>query len=198
MRKVLIRLAFIVTVIASLSLLVFINSCAAPDSLSRIDEKITTAGQNSPSAQINSEVLALRKVFPTATEIAEIQISQNTQIHEHLDDAKISEIKDSSGTAGYIVDFKVVSRSGPFKIRVLLDNRLYIKQAAVISYPWDRGRDVCKRTFTSQFEDKSPNDPIQVGKDIDAVTGATISCRVMTEGVRNSIRLLKTKLLTDE
>ncbi|MHC4174876.1 MAG: FMN-binding protein [Planctomycetota bacterium] len=50
---------------------------------------------------------------------------------------------------------------------------------------------VCKRAFTSQFEGKGPEDPIQLGKDIDAMTGATISSRVMTEGVRDTIKLLK-------
>jgi len=103
----------------------------------------------------------------------------------------ISEIKGDSGILGYCVESKVVSRSGPFRIRVLLDSNLYVKQATVISYPWDRGRDVRKRAFTSQFKGKGPEDPIQLGKDIDAITGATISSRVMAEGVRDTIKLLK-------
>jgi hypothetical protein len=104
--------------------------------------------------------------------------------------ANISEIKDDSGLLGYCVESKVVSRSGPFWIRVLLDKQLYIKQATVISYPADRGRDVCKRAFTSQFEGKGPEDPIQLGNDIDAMTGATISCRVMAKGVRDTLKLV--------
>ena len=74
---------------------------------------------------------------------------------------------------------------------MLLDSHLYVKQARVISYPWDRGRDVRKRAFTSQFEGKGPEDPIQLGKDIDAMTGATISSRVMAQGVRDTIKLLE-------
>jgi hypothetical protein len=141
---------------------------------------------------------AVRQIFPSAIDIAEIPffISQDAQISGRPDDAKISEIKSDSGLLGYCVESKVVSRSGPFKIRIFLDKQFYVKRATVVSYPWDRGRDVRKRTFTSQFEGKGPEDPIQLGKDIDAVTGATMSSRVMAEGVRDSIRLLKTKLLT--
>jgi cytochrome c5 len=156
-----------------LSLLTFVTSCVTPKG----------------SFQTGGKITAVRQIFPSAVDITEI--SQDVRISGRPDDAKISEIKDDSGLLGYCVESKVVSRSGPFKIRVLLDKQLYVKQAAVISYPWDRGRDVCKRTFTSQFEGKGPEDPIQLGKDIDAMTGATISCRVMAEGVRDTIKHLK-------
>jgi Na+-translocating ferredoxin:NAD+ oxidoreductase RnfG subunit len=103
----------------------------------------------------------------------------------------VSEIKGPSDLLGYCVESKVVSRSGPFKILVLLDPQVYVKRASVISYPWGRGRDVRKRAFTSQFEGKGPGDPIQVGKDIDVMTGATISSNVMAEGVRDTIKLVE-------
>jgi hypothetical protein len=123
--------------------------------------------------------------------MSEIQIRQGVQVSRRPEDAKISEIKGDSGLLGYCVESKVVSRSGPFKIRVLLDPQVYVKQVTVISYPWDRGRDVRKHAFTSQFEGKGPKDPIRVGKDIDAMTGATISSRVMAEGVRDTIKLIE-------
>ena len=97
----------------------------------------------------------------------------------------------NSGCLGYCVESKVVARSGPFRIRVILDKQLYVKQATVISYPWKRGRDVGKRVFTDQFTGKGPGDAIRLGKDIDAMTGATISSRVMTRGVRDAIELVK-------
>jgi hypothetical protein len=92
---------------------------------------------------------------------------------------------------GYCVESELVSRSGPFRIRAFLDQQLVLKRVTVTSYPWERGRDVRKRAFTSQFEGKGPDDAIEIGKDIDAMTGATISCRVVSEGVRDSIKILK-------
>ncbi len=177
MRRTLIRLTFIVTVIANLILLTFVSSCVESNNSFGTGEKMT----------------AVRRIFPSAIDIAEAPffISQDARASRRPDDAIISEIKGDSGILGYCVESKVVSRSGPFRIRVLLDKMFYVKQATVISYPWDRGRDVCKRAFTSQFERKGPEDPIQIGKDIDAMTGATISSRLMTEGIRDAIKLLK-------
>ena len=175
MRKILISVTFIVTAIASLSLLTFVPSCVTYNDSSQIGKKMT----------------AVRQIFPSAIAIAEISISQGARVSGCPDGAKISEIKGDSGLLGYCVESKVVSRSGPFKIRTLLDPQLYVKQSTVISYPWDRGRDVCKHAFTSQFDRKGPPDHIQIGKDIDAMTGATISCRVMTDSVRDTIKFLK-------
>ena len=182
MRKILIRLTFIVTAIVTLSLLAFVAGCVT----------------SNDSPETGGKMTAARRIFPSAVDISEIQISQDAQISGRSGDAKISEIKGGSGLLGYCVESKVVSRSGPFRIRVLLDTQLYVKQATVISYPWDRGRDVRKRAFTSQFEGKGPEDPIQIEEDIDAMTGATLSSRAMAGGVRDAIRLVKKKLKQGE
>jgi len=173
--KTSIRLLTFMIPIVSLATLTIISSCATSTSSSADGGKIQVA----------------RQVFPSAIEVAEVSLSQDAQAFGRPDEARISEIRGASSLLGYCVESKVVSRSGPFRIRVLLDSRLYVKQAKVISYPWDRGRDVRKRAFTSQFKGKGPEDPIQLGKDIDAITGATISSRVMAEGVRDTIKLLK-------
>ena len=138
MRKTLISVTLILTAIASLSLLTFVPSCVTPNDSSQIEEKMTV----------------VRQIFPSAIDITELQISREARTSGLPDNAKVSEIKGPSGLLGYCVESKVVSRSGPFKIRVLLDPQVYVKQASVISYPWDRGRDVRKRAFTSQFEGK--------------------------------------------
>ena len=134
---------------------------------------------------------AVHEIFPSATEIAEIPMSRDVQISERPGNHQISEIRDSSGLLGYCVESEPVGRSGPFTIRVYLDRQLVVKRAMVISYPWGHGRDVRKRAFTSQFEGKGPKDAVELGKDIDAMTGATISCRAMAKGVREAIRILK-------
>ncbi|MCP4709756.1 MAG: FMN-binding protein [Planctomycetes bacterium] len=78
-------------------------------------------------------------------------------------------------------------------INVILDENLYIKRASVTSYPHQRGRQVRSRQFTGQFKGKGPNDPIQIGADIDAITAATLSSRVMTDGIGDIVKMLKTQ-----
>jgi len=67
-----------------------------------------------------------------------------------------------------------------------------VKLAKVLDYPHTRGRQVRSKRFTHQFEGKGPRDPIRLGEDIDAITGATISSRVMTDGVRDAAQLVRT------
>lgn len=140
------------------------------------------------TGQLNIETV--HEIFPSATGISKMHISRDVQTSKHPDNQILSEIRGSSGLLGYCVEFEVSGRSGPFKIRVFLNQQLVVKRASVISYPWERGRNVRRRAFTSQFEGKGPGDTIEIGKDIDAMTGATISCRAMAQGVRQTIEFL--------
>ena len=137
------------------------------------------------------QIEAVHEIFPSATVISKMSISRDVQTSKRPGNHIISEIRNSSGLLGYCVESQVAGRSGPFKIRVFLDKQIVVKRAIVTSYPWERGRDVRRRAFRSQFEGKGPEDSIEIGKDIDAMTGATISSRAMSEGVREIIKLLE-------
>ncbi|MFA4843484.1 MAG: FMN-binding protein [Candidatus Margulisiibacteriota bacterium] len=50
------------------------------------------------------------------------------------------------------------------------------------------GAKVVERGFLDQFIGKGANDPLEPKKDIDAITGATITSRAVCEGVRQAIR----------
>ena len=131
-------------------------------------------------------------VFPDATGLRDVSTPQDTQRFGHADQIVVKAIKNQTGSLGYCVESTVAGKSGPFRIRVLVDSNLYVRQASVVSYTWDRGRDVRKLKFTRQFEGKGPNDSIQIGQDIDAMTGATLSSKAMAHGVRDTIMLLGT------
>ena len=143
-----------------------------------------------PSLSDGGSMSVINELFPNASDVTELPMDQGSPQPNRPDASRVSEISSDTGRLGYWVESQVVSRSGPFKIRVLLDAQLYVKQAAVVSYPWAVGRGVCRPAFTRQFEGKGPGDPLQLGTDIDAMSGATISSRVMTEGIRDIIRQL--------
>lgn len=103
----------------------------------------------------------------------------------------VSRITDTTGVLlGYAVQMQVVSRSGPFTILVVTGPELCVKRAEVLAYRAKRGRDVRLPAFTSQFAGKCPHDPIRLDRDIDAITGATLSSRAMTGGVRKTLQIL--------
>ena len=127
----------------------------------------------------------LRRVFPTAVEVSPMPLENAGEY------PRLFKVQGPSGVIGYSIEQKVVSRSGPFTIRVLLDPQLYVKEVSVLSYPGARGRQVRSATFAQQFYGKGPEDPIRIGQDIHAVTGATLSSVAMTKGVRKSIALAR-------
>lgn len=145
----------------------------------------------SPGAQpAGGQTNAFAEVFPTATRTVEVPLNDALRAESGLSRLSVQEVRSPVGTLGYCVESEVTGRSGPFTIRVLLDTDLTIRQSSVLSYSWARGRGVRTTGFTGQFEGKSLADPIRVGGDIAAVTGATVSCEAMARGVRQSLRLI--------
>ena len=59
-------------------------------------------------------------------------------------------VDSSGGVAGYRVEMKVVSKSGPFDIMVALDGKGCVLDAQVLKYTARRGREVRSRAFTRQ------------------------------------------------
>lgn len=54
----------------------------------------------------------------------------------------------------------------------------------VISYRETHGDEVREAGWRGQFTNKSLSDELKLGKDIDNISGATLSCRNLTDGVR--------------
>ena len=172
MLRILLPLRLLVSVVVGLTLFIVGFGCAG--------------SALTPRVQMNT----VRQVFPAATDIAERQMDPDAETSTRSGKSVVSEVRGPVSLLGYVVETQVAGRSGPFGIAVLLDERLTVKRALVTSYPWSHGRDVGRRSFARQFEGKGPEDVIEIGKDIDAVTGATISCRAMAQGVREAVKLL--------
>ncbi len=127
----------------------------------------------------------LRSVFPSAQDITEIPLDESAGPAR-----KLYVAHGPSEPIAYAVEEEMVSRSGPFTILVIIDSQFSVERVQVLSYPGERGGEVRSATFLRQFEGKGRGDPIRLGVDVDAVTGATISSRAVAKGVRQAIRLL--------
>lgn len=135
---------------------------------------------------VSSTARIARETFPATREIDAAVLQ-----HDCRRKCRVHVIRGDDRIIGYAVEQVVTSRSGPFEILVLIDVEFRVARAQVMSYPGERGREVQNPGFRVQFEGKGPADPIRVGKDIHAVTGATISSRVMTDGVRHAVHLVR-------
>jgi Na+-translocating ferredoxin:NAD+ oxidoreductase subunit G len=97
-------------------------------------------------------------------------------------------------TGGQAVGFavKVAPRgySGEIVMLVGVDPELRIKGMKILSQRETPGlgSNAEKPKFQKQFIGKGPTDAFEPKKDIDAITGATISSRAVCEGVKNVLR----------
>ncbi len=103
-------------------------------------------------------------------------------------------IERESDTLGYLATQRVTARSGVFTVNVIMGSDFHVLHAYASQYTGGRGREICSRRFEQQFRGKTPGDPIRIGKDIDAVSGATSSSVAMTDSVRRIVSLTNAEL----
>jgi len=59
-----------------------------------------------------------------------------------------------------------------------------IRDMEILSYREEHGGEVRTRAWRKQFEGKTGAAPLQLGMDIQGISGATMSCSHVTEGVK--------------
>ncbi len=80
-------------------------------------------------------------------------------------------------------------RHASIHFAVYLDREGKVARVQVIELHEVRGAAVAEERFLSQYVGKVAHDPIRVGADVDAITGATISSKAVTRGVRKAVVL---------
>lgn len=86
---------------------------------------------------------------------------------------------------------------GPIKYIIRLNPAGGIEAAAVMKYTETRGRPVASQNFLKQFIGKSLNDPLTVGKDIQGVSGATISSGATCFAIKKALVLYRVLVLKE-
>lgn len=80
---------------------------------------------------------------------------------------------------------------GPIEYMIRMSLEGVIEDIAVMRYTETRGRPIARKSFLRQFIGKTLLDPLELGNDIVAVSGATISSRATAFVVKKAIALYK-------
>lgn len=138
---------------------------------------------------------ALHEIFPhaarTSVERRAIAPALKQRLHEQLgrfveeDTVVVERVFDrSDGFRGYAVVTEELGKSQPITFMVGVTPDLKVRDVAVMVYRESRGGDVKRKRFLSQYRGKTVKDPIDVGRDIINISGATISVRSLNAGVK--------------
>lgn len=68
-----------------------------------------------------------------------------------------------------------------------------VQDVKVLVFRETRGDEIKRPRFLRQFRGKSARDRLTLGRDLDAVTGATYSSKAITRGVRKALLLVNTR-----
>ena len=74
---------------------------------------------------------------------------------------------------------------------VSFDQKGAVRDIEVLAYREAHGAEVRNAAWRQQFVGKTAAEPLQVGNDIDNISGATLSCTHLTDGVRKLARLVQ-------
>lgn len=93
----------------------------------------------------------------------------------------------------FLGDAVVTEETGLFKkitfiVHIRPDGK--VGQAAVMTYREPRGMEVRRSRFLKQYKGKSPEDPIALNRDIVGITGATLSARALSAGVKKILHFI--------
>lgn len=99
------------------------------------------------------------------------------------------EVRKGEGVIGWILIFDVIGQSQPITFAVGVTQDGALQDVQVMVYREPQGEEIQEKRFRKQFVGKRLKDPIALGKDIDAISGATISSRSASFAARKALAL---------
>ncbi|MHC4390430.1 MAG: FAD:protein FMN transferase [Planctomycetota bacterium] len=98
---------------------------------------------------------------------------------------------------GYAIITEAIGKYQPITFVVGVQPDGSVERVAVMVYRESHGSEVKRRRFLAQFDEKSLSDPIRQNRDIINVTGATLSVRSITRGVRKVLVTIDEAFLSE-
>ncbi|MFO0700627.1 MAG: FMN-binding protein [Nitrospira sp.] len=91
---------------------------------------------------------------------------------------------------GYALVQNTIGKHKPMTYMVGVDNKGLVSDVELLVFREARGSEVRQKRFNAQYEGKSVLDPVRINKDIINISGATMSVRSMSAGIKRALVLV--------
>ena len=91
---------------------------------------------------------------------------------------------------GYALVQNTIGKHKPMTYMVGVDNTGHVSNVELLVFREARGSEVRTKRFNVQYEGKTVADPVRLNKDIINISGATMSVRSMTAGIKRVLVLV--------
>jgi len=138
---------------------------------------------------------ALKSSFGTdQLSMEEVNIDDiNLDAYVGFTKVRLESIKNNDEIIGFSTFASSKGKNDLFDYMVLFDNEMKIQQVVILIYRSSYGGEIMARYWLKQFIGKSNGENMEFEKDIDSISGATISAPEITKGIK-SLSLLMTDL----
>jgi hypothetical protein len=106
-------------------------------------------------------------------------------------DGKWFAISEAEKLVGWLMTDKAWGRYHEFEYAIVIDTNLFIKDVSVLSYPASHGNAVTNKSWLYGFNGFSPDNIPVYGREIDALSGASISGPHLSESIAKALLILK-------
>jgi Na+-translocating ferredoxin:NAD+ oxidoreductase RnfG subunit len=143
---------------------------------------------------------ALKLMLPQSErirkEVLQLSTEKKLQIEERIGwkfpeesfDIYVGEI--GTQINGYALVQNTIGKHKPMTYMVGIDNTGHVLNVELLVFREARGSEVRTKRFNVQYEGKSASDPVRINKDIINISGATMSVRSMTAGIKRALVLV--------
>jgi Na+-translocating ferredoxin:NAD+ oxidoreductase RnfG subunit len=135
-------------------------------------------------------------MFPAATSFEPLLVPLSTASGLGISASSLSTTrffvaKQDDQVLGTFVLDAVIGKFQLINYAVAFDPKGAVKDIEVLAYREAHGAEVRNAAWRQQFVGKTAAAPLLVGEDIDNISGATLSCTHLTDGVRKLARLVQ-------
>lgn len=102
---------------------------------------------------------------------------------------KLWRVRDGARDLGWFAVDQVVGKSELITYAVAFGADGTVRSVEILDYREAHGGEIRLAGWRKQFVGKNANDPVELNRDIRNISGATLSCRHVTEGVQRLLRL---------
>ncbi|HEY0200504.1 MAG TPA: FMN-binding protein [Burkholderiaceae bacterium] len=125
-----------------------------------------------------------------AFDTTQLQALEKDGLHPSGAHLPLMAAKRGDATLGYVVVDEVLGKFERISYAVGIDTSGALVRVEILSYRESHGGEVRLPAWRNQFVGKTHAAPLRVGEDIANISGATLSCTHITDGIRRVVALV--------
>jgi len=149
-------------------------------------------------AQYLSLEQAQQQMFAAGSTFEPVKLSLNSAQIERVAAAgavmsdfapRVWAVRNAGAPAGYLFVHEVLGKQEMISYAVAISAEGKVTGVEILAYRESHGYEIRNPRWRAQFSGKSARDPVRLDSDIANISGATLSCRHITDGVRHILAI---------